>query len=402
MRFTPLVALAGERALLLDVTGCAALFGGEAALLRRVLAALEREGVAASAVLAGAPAAALALARAGRSGLVVPPGGEADAVAPLDPAVLPIAPEVAAALARLGLRRIGDVRRQPRAPLARRFGAALLRALDEAAGEAVAPISPLPAPAEFRLAREFLEPLLTRPGIDAALDGLLRPLCAKLEATGRGARRLVLAAHRVDGAVQELAIGTAIAMRDPAHLARLFAGRLERLEPGFGFARLVLEAAVHEPMAGEQAGFVRGLAEREALARLFDRLGQRVECWRLAPVAAHWPAQEVRRVGPMEAVAAMPGWPRAPRPTRLLRRPVEIAAVALLPDAPPSLIRLGRAAHRVRAAEGPERLEPPWWQDGAARPARDYYRVELASGARLWLCRLGFGAEARWFVQGRL
>lgn len=76
--------------------------------------------------------------------------------------------------------------------------------------------------------------------------------------------------------------------------------------------------------------------------------------------------------------------------------------MALLPDAPPSLLRIGQASHRVRAAEGPERLEPEWWRDPPGRKARDYYRVELASGARLWVCRVGFGAEARWFIHGYL
>jgi protein ImuB len=76
--------------------------------------------------------------------------------------------------------------------------------------------------------------------------------------------------------------------------------------------------------------------------------------------------------------------------------------VALLPDAPPSLLRIGRLGHRVHAAEGPERLEPEWWRDREGRLGRDYYRVELASGARLWICRSGFGAAARWFLHGRL
>jgi protein ImuB len=87
---------------------------------------------------------------------------------------------------------------------------------------------------------------------------------------------------------------------------------------------------------------------------------------------------------------------------RLLRRPLEVGAVALLPDAPPSLLRIGRLGHRVHAAEGPERLEPEWWRDREGRLGRDYYRVELASGARLWICRSGFGTAARWFLHGRL
>jgi protein ImuB len=144
------------------------------------------------------------------------------------------------------------------------------------------------------------------------------------------------------------------------------------------------------------------VVEREELARLFDRLGQRVQVWRYAPAASHWPEREVARVAPTSAISVPEGWPYAPRPARLLRRPLEIGAVALLPDAPPSLLRIGKLSHRVRAAEGPERIEPEWWRDRPGRMARDYYRVELASGARLWVCRLGLGAEARWFLRGRM
>ncbi|HEV7266538.1 MAG TPA: DNA polymerase Y family protein [Falsiroseomonas sp.] len=405
MRFSPLVAVSGGDALVVDVTGVPHLFGGEDALLRRAVEGLARLGVTACGVVAGAPGAALALARAGVAG-VVPAGGEAAAVEGLGLSVLPVAPEVVAALSRMGLRRVGEVRRQPRGPLARRFGAALLRALDEAAGEVSAPISPIRPPPDLWAAREFLDPLVTREGLDRAVEGLLHALCRKLVEAGRGARRVVLRAHRVDGAVQEVAVGTGLASRDPAHLGRLFAERLENLEPGFGFERLMLGAEVTEEMAGTQGaylgGFMGGARQTEELARLFDRLGQRVQVWRLAPAASHWPEREAVRVAATTVVEVPPGWPRAPRPLRLLRRPLEVGAMALLPDAPPSLLRLGKLGHRVRAAEGPERIEPEWWRDRPDRIGRDYYHVELASGARLWVCRSGFGAAARWFVHGRL
>jgi protein ImuB len=388
-------------ALLLDITGATHLFGGEAALLRRAVEGLARLGFTACGVVAGAPGTALALARSGGAG-IVPPGEEAAAVENLPLSVLPIAPEVVTALSRMGLRRIGEVRRQPRGPLARRFGAATLRALEEAAGEVAFPISPIRPPPDFSAAREFLEPLITREAIDIAVAALLRALCRKLEEAGRGARRVVLRAHRVDGAVQEVAVGTGLASRDPAHLGRLFEQKLERLEPGFGFDRLALGAEATEAMTGLQGGFVKGAQEKEDLARLFDRLAQRVQVWRLAPAESHWPEREVTRIPPTATVLVPEGWPRAVRPVRLLRRPLEVGAMALLPDAPPSLLRIGKVGHRVRAAEGPERIEPEWWRARPDRPGRDYYRVELASGVRLWVCRSGFGAEARWFVQGRI
>ena len=51
-RFTPLVALDSPHGLYLDITGCAHLFGGEAALLQIVCAALTRRGFAVSAAIA--------------------------------------------------------------------------------------------------------------------------------------------------------------------------------------------------------------------------------------------------------------------------------------------------------------------------------------------------------------
>src|ERR1700760_1313257 len=45
-RYTPLVALDPPHGLVLDITGCAHLFGGEAALMRMICAALTGQGFA--------------------------------------------------------------------------------------------------------------------------------------------------------------------------------------------------------------------------------------------------------------------------------------------------------------------------------------------------------------------
>lgn len=406
LRFTPLVGIEGGDALLLDITGVDHLFGGEAALRAEVLGRLARLGLTARGAVAGMAGTALALVRGGCEGIVAE-GAEAAAVSPLSLAALRLEPALAGALQGLGLRDVGSVAAQPRAGLVRRFGAGLARALDEALGQAPRPISPIRPPAEMRVARDFADPVATREGIEAALGLLLGDLCRALREAGRGARRVLLRAHRVDGAAQEVAIGTGLATREASHLARLFHGKLERLEPGCGFDRITLEAPTTDPMTGVQDGLGAAgrAARREALAQLLDRLSQRLPVWRLAPRASHWPERAMRRIGAFEEVEDFPGWAAKPRPVRLLRRPPFIGAMALLPDAPPSLLRIGRASHRVLRAEGPERLEPEWWRDRPDRRLRDYYRVELASGARLWVCRIGLvapGEEARWALHGHL
>ena len=52
------------------------------------------------------------------------------------------------------------------------------------------------------------------------LDRLLEDFCAGLRQAGLGARQVALTAWRVDGTVQEVVIGTGLAMREPAHLRR--------------------------------------------------------------------------------------------------------------------------------------------------------------------------------------
>jgi protein ImuB len=404
---TPLPAVDAPDGLLLDITGAAHLRGGEEALLHAVATRFARAGVTVRAAVAGTPDTAAALARAGRHGAVVPPGGEAAAIAPLSLASLRLPHPTIATLHRLGLRSVGAVLDQPRAPLARRFGAALTDALDAATGERPRPIRPLRPPPDFAASREFLEPIVTREAIDATLGRLLPELCGQLEKAGRGARRLVLLAFRVDGEAQAVSVGTGLPSRNPAHCARLFRERLERLSPGFGFERLLLEARWTEAMPAAQSALPGGrrTGNHRDLAQLLDRLSQRLAVWRLAPRASHWPERAAQRVGAFDPVALPDGWRAAPRrPLRLLRRPLVLQAMAEFPDKPPFLLRMGRASWRVLRAEGPERIEPEWWRDRPDRRFRDYYRVEVAGGARLWVCRSGaFGADEppRWWLHGR-
>jgi protein ImuB len=393
----------------LDVTGCTDLFGGEAALLARVSNGLQHGGVAAQAVVAGVADAAAALARAGHHMRIVPAGEEAAAVAPLPLGTLRLSHECLAGLSRLGLHRISDVLRQPRGPLTRRFGRPLMDVLDALTGDRPRALSPVRLPPVFVEALNFLEPIVTRPAIDRALDALLDPLCTTLAGAGQGAREVTLRAFRVDREVQEITIGTGLPTRVPAHLRRLFANELERLQPDLGFERMTLEAGITNDMAGSQHTMTTAGPEEasrtEALAQLLDRLSQRLPVWRLAPGESHWPERSAVRVGPFESVPHAPRRSELPAPVRLLTRPMPLMVMAAVPDGPPVQLRLNGAVHQVAWSDGPERIEREWWHDPEERSGRDYYRVELATGARLWIGRAGAlraDRPARWFLHGYL
>ena len=131
-------------------------------------------------------------------------------------------------------------------------------------------------------------------------------------------------------------------------------------------------------------------AELAALIdRLANRLGSGALC-RLMPQESHIPERAMRPV-PALAPLTGAGWdPERQRPVRLLPRPEPIEAMAQVPDDPPFFFRWRRLEHRVRRADGPERICGEWWRDAAAAEAlRDYYRVEDEAGRRFWLYPLG-------------
>ncbi|WP_188259008.1 Y-family DNA polymerase [Azospirillum tabaci] len=415
-RYTPWTSPDGPDGVALDITGCAHLFGGEAALTADLSARLTAAGFESRLAVADTSAAAWALARFGREGPAKREGrgNRADTLlSPLPVAALRLPAATVEGLAAVGLRRIGDLHAIPRATLAARFGPEPLRRLDQAYGRLDEPLSPrLPVPPHSaRLA--LPEPLTTAEAIAEALRRLLASLCAGLEKTGEGARRLRLELHRVDrrleDAPQTLAIGTGRPVRRPDALMRLFVQKLDRVEPGPGLELMVLSATEAGPLAAAQAALDGttdgGMDGQPELGELMDRLGNRLgerAVLRLVPRQSWLPE---RSVAPAPAFTDAPGgalWPAdRPRPVRLLTPPEPIEAMALVPDDPPAMFRWRGVQHRIRRADGPERIEAEWWRRSGE--PRDYYRVEDEAGRRFWVFRQGLyrpGVAALWFLHG--
>jgi len=149
----------GGDGILLDITGCAHLQGGEARLIAEIAGRISRAGFACRAAIADTAGAAWAVARYGQAAaLCIAPGAAREALADLPVAALRLAVSSVADLERLGLARIGDLYRLPRAALAQRFGDALAGRLDQALGQAGEPLSPLRARPARRSRLAFAEP----------------------------------------------------------------------------------------------------------------------------------------------------------------------------------------------------------------------------------------------------
>lgn len=454
-KFSPWVSEEGPDGLMLDLTGCAHLFGGEAAVMAQIEEECADLRLTVRAGLADTAGAAWALARyagqgaaAGRSGdaidqearatrsragkrrhwtrggaapmqhaasdagRIAPPGALRQAIGDLPVAALRLEADAVQGLNRLGLRRIGDLFGTPRATLARRFGRATVRRLDQALGLEPEPITPARPETRFAVRLSLPEPIGLESDILAGLDRLLAVLCAKLEGKGRGARRLRLALSLVGGGQQVIEIGLARPGSDPARIRPLFAMKLGDVEAGFGIDVLRLEAHVTEPVHARQ--MTGGMAAAKTAARrqgqdtgledLMGRIGARVG---LEAITREYPAQShIPEKTQSTQAAAWTGpattWPAAPRPRPLtLFRPEPVRAEES-PDLPGAFRWRGRDFTTVSGL-GPERIAPEWWLDDPdwRSGVRDYWRVETAGGERLWLFYAHGGAiSGGWFCQG--
>jgi protein ImuB len=416
-RFTPFVALDPPRALLLDVTGATHLFGGECALLDRILASLRKQDFAVRGALAGTAMAARACARY-RDGLVVPPGEEDKAIALLPIDALYLDAVTTHAFRRAGLKTIGQVGDRGRAELTARFGSAMVFALEHALGKAERPITPRTPLPDYSAERNFAEPVVMERIIHETLTSLAATLCEALGSRGEGARRLDAAFFRADGTVNRIAIETGAPTRDAKIVGRLFREKLDALadplDPGFGFDLIRLAASRTERCEAQAADFSADLNEEREIRFLVDRLAARFGPNRILafqpgdthiPEAAGLasPAQEMRDSKASWTKIRRPQ--HAPcRPLRMFAKPEEIRAIAEVPSKPPRRFHWRGVWHEVSHAEGPERIAMEWWRHVTPQPTRDYFRIEDRNGNRFWLYRDGiYGREAampRWFLHG--
>jgi protein ImuB len=186
-RYTPLVGLDLPDGLMLDITGCAHLFCGEAALGRDLLARLTAQGFHARAAVADTAGCAWAVAHYGEAALV-PPQRMWAVLIPLPTAALRLAPETVTALAEVGLKAVGDLLDLPRAPLAARFGERLVRRIDQALGREDEPITPrLPLPS-YVAEQRFADPIGLERDVLGTLGRLATRLGAAMERREEGAR----------------------------------------------------------------------------------------------------------------------------------------------------------------------------------------------------------------------
>ena len=421
-RFSPVVAADEPDGLLLDLAGCEELFGTDERMVALVDTSLARWGLPARLALAPTVGCAWAVSRFAADRIkIVAPDRIREALKPLPIAGLRIDPTFAGALHDVGIERIGSLFDLPRAELACRFGADLLRRLDQATGEMNETITPIRTAIPIEAARAFDGPVTNLEAIVVTVRELLFTLVLQLEERACGVRTLDVVFERISAEPVRIAITLTYPSHDARHLWTLLRPKIERTNLGYGVESIALHASRLGKLSTRQLSLGHGgpgdRSQRdetdcgELLDRLMDRLGPRAVC-AMTVCETHVPedAFPLRAWSQAQGQApqrsdkdATENCDRAQRPSQLFDAPEPVRVISLVPEGPPSWMRWRGQESHVRCAGGPERITLPWWRSTRGTSplpnrARDYYEVDDDQGRWLWVFR--DRATNEWFVQG--
>ena len=405
-RFTPRVSLEPPDGLVLEVQGSLALFGGAAQLYRAFRAGCRALSAAPVLTLAPTPLAALAGARSGVSFKVLDQQHLVSAVSALPLGALRWPPQVLQRLSKLGVYRVGQALRLPRAGFARRFGREPLQMLDQLVARSADLRAPFRVPERFRAKRQFVREREDHAQILQALQPLLKQLGEFLEARQCGITRLTCRLRHRNDLHTDCVVRLAQPEAAAARFLEWFAERLNRIAlPGpvrsleLRSGELLSRAPVPESLwhpaehgGGGAAGSLPG--SREFIERLRMRLGE-LAVHGLICQDSHCPEGASRALSPAD-----PEFRHAASSSRAAVKTQAPARPLWLLDEPQRLREQQgwpQLDGPLQLRHGPERIESQWWEGHGV--ARDYYHATDVHGIAVWVFRERQPPH-RWFLHG--
>jgi protein ImuB len=388
--FTSFVSIEPPNALLLEIKGSVKLFGSLEKLHADIDAGWGRFALQAFSATAPTTLAALWLARAGNRS-AGPIHIEYLKALASHLAQLPIActawdMERLQTLRALGVTRIGELLRLPRAGLARRLGVSIVQDLDIALARHPAPRRAFVPRERFRERCDFETEIEHVAYLGKALEPLIERCAHFLRERQAGVQTLQLRLRHREGAATRVHLGLASITSERGRLSDVLCQKLTRLElkaPVRGME--LLSGALRSLSASSLDAFVglTGAGSRDTAPQLVERLRARLgesAVYGVCLIPEHRPEAAWRRVHEL----ALSSVPRSaaemidaiPRPLWLLDEPL--------------------ACLKPQILQGPERIESGWW-DGKG-VARDYYVARQSHGAKLWVFQER--QSKRWYLHG--
>jgi protein ImuB len=310
-------------------------------------------------------------------------------------------------LRAMGVMRLGELLRLPRAGLARRLGVATVQDLDIALGRQSAPRRAFVPRERFRARCDLETEIENAAYLEKALEPLMERCAWFLRERQAGVQALRLKLRHRAGPATCVHLGLASITGERRRLTDVLAQKLGRLELRAPVRAMELISGSLQPLSSASLDVFAGLAgvgagvgagrARDSLPQLVERLRARLgedAVYGVASIPEHRPEAAWRRVHELALISASRVGAKTadrsagdgmPRPVWLLDAPLPL---------PESEVQCHQSG--LLLEKGPERIESGWW-DGKG-VARDYYVARQVHGAKLWVFQER--RSKRWYLHG--
>ncbi|MEZ6059632.1 MAG: DNA polymerase Y family protein [Planctomycetaceae bacterium] len=451
--FAPIVSLDElpvPDGLLLDITGCGPLFGGESVLAEQLFSVMRRRGYRCRIAISDSVAAAWAFAHADTAGsqkprrtadsrrsssasslptaaewnlpvVIIPPGQSLNYLQPLPLPTSRLPLSDVQILSQLGILNIAQLLSLPVEDLPSRVSATTVKRIRQLQGIEAELLTSIPEadPVAANWTSEF--PATNLDEVRQVLEHLTEIVVRQLQRRHLGATRLTCQLKLESGVMLPLSAETVRPVQSASHLMDVLTLKLDSLRLAEPASAVRMQATVSPmPVAKQQDLFstTEHLQPQEELATLLDRLSSRLGSRAVLTAELHDDARPEHSVT-FQPVIAMAedtspststtdrihdlvtpdesrhrGVRHQPRPLLLLPEPEPIGAANQDPRKT-GFVSQGRR-HVVESCVGPERIQTAWWDDGVVH--RDYYRVRTTNGLRFWIFQ--DLSDESWWIHG--
>lgn len=451
-KYSPWIRQELPDGILIDITGCAHLFGGEEEIIKKQKEDFSSFSLTVRIGIADTVGASWALSRYLENGLenfytgdvinqearatrvktpkklykskifsleskknrldlfnyaIAPAGKTREHVIDLPLEALRLPPDKVTFLRKLGLKFIRDLIEVPRAALARRLGRDVIDRLNQILGFEPEPVSPERPINRFSVRLTLPEPIVLENDFILALKKLVPALCKKLKDAGLGARKIQLQVFKSDNTTQSIYLFLTQPSFDGEKIKSLLSMKISNITADYGIDLIRLDVKAYEPVYESQ--YVKEFdSDRKKIKTNFEYFLNRVSLRLGADSITYWhPANShipEKAFITLSAMWSQPSYDWAlknvSRPNIFFNtEPIETKEDFLFPNA---FKWRGRWFDSIFAV-GPERISPEWWLDDPnwMTGVRDYWKVDTKTGERLWLYYAHGGVKTGgWFCQG--
>jgi len=404
----------------IDITGCEKLFQGELELAKKISLSLSQFKLQHRIAIASSLGAAWGLSRYAAEPLTITNRSQLrNQMIQLPIGALRLSKKAEEQLGSIKIRTVKELLKLSRPSLLERFGKEILDRLDQLLGLQHEPLWPIKILTLSRVEKSLDGAVTELGAIKALLWDLLAELLEKLKKLQVQPSQITIQLKSPNKEILTKQIGLSLPSYSHKHLFRLIEERLNNTQvkfaqSGFGIEKLSLIASRTEAYEPEAINFLslrstNSSGEKqlgELLDTLLTNLGEKSV---LTAIAAQGRLPEdtwelklarqsaLKKTAPLVNLSSQP---RTDRPSLLLNKPQPIRAMATLPDGPPFWLKWREKTYEVTNAIGPERIMPEWWktEDKKKIDPRDYFKVQIPTGAWLWVYRET--NNSNWYLQG--